>query len=158
MNLDEAQKQKVRQWIEEGQKLSQIQSLFEKEFGLKMTYMEARFLVDDLKLSPKDPTPPPKPVVPETPAKPIDAHKDATNGGDIPAGAGKVSLSVDTIPRPGSLVSGNVIFSDGVSATWLLDQTGRLGLSPKTPGYRPPAQDVEEFQILLQEELSKLGV
>lgn len=163
MNLDEAQKEKVRQWIGEGQKLSEIQSRLEKEFGLRITYMEARFIVDDLKLVPKDPTPPPKPA---TPAEPSALAKDA---GDAKPGAGPktegtppqpggVSITVDTIPRATSVVSGSVTFSDGKKATWMLDQMGRLGLGPQTPGYRPPPQDVEEFQMLLQEELAKLGM
>ena len=156
MTLDEAQKQKVRQWIEEGLKLSEIQSRLEQEFSLKMTYLEARFLVDDLKLSLKDPTPPPNP--PEPPATPAAAPGPVPEAAEpAPAGASKDSISVDTIPRPGSLVSGSVTFSDGQSATWMLDQMGRLGLGAKTPGYRPSPQDVEEFQILLQEELSKMG-
>jgi hypothetical protein len=160
MNLDEAQKHKVRQWIEEGQKLSGIQKRLEQDFGLKMTYLEARLLVDDLKLSPKDPTPPPKPATPvEPPAaektSPADAETDLSDA--VPAGAGKVTISVDTLPRSGSLISGGVTFSDGNTATWMLDQMGRLGLGAKTPGYRPSPQDVEEFQLLLQAELGKLG-
>ena len=54
MNLDEPQKAKVRGWIEEGLKLSEIQKKLASEFGLSMTYMEMRFLLDDLKLKPKE--------------------------------------------------------------------------------------------------------
>jgi hypothetical protein len=36
---------------------------FSANSGLKLTYMEVRFLVDDLKLTPKDPEPP-KPSAP----------------------------------------------------------------------------------------------
>jgi hypothetical protein len=162
MNLDEAQKEKMRQWIGEGLKLSEIQSRLEKEFGLRITYMEARFIVDDLKLVPKDPTPPPKPAVPAEPSA------LAKNAGDKPGVGPKkeapppqpsgVSITVDAIPRATSVVSGSVTFSDGKTATWMLDQMGRLGLEPQTPGYRPPPQDIEEFQMLLQEELAKQGI
>ena len=58
MNLDEAQRQKVAAWIADGAKLSEIQTRLMSEFNLKLTYMEVRFLVDDLKLTPKDPEPP----------------------------------------------------------------------------------------------------
>jgi transposase len=58
MNLDESQRQKVAAWIADGAKLSEIQTRLMSEFGLKLTYMEVRFLVDDLKLTPKDPEPP----------------------------------------------------------------------------------------------------
>ena len=61
MNLDEAQRTKVAEWIAQGLKLSDIQNRLVSELGLTMTYMEVRFLVDDLKLAPKD-VEPPKPV------------------------------------------------------------------------------------------------
>src|SRR5437899_3133597 len=75
MNLDEAQKQKVVGWLEEGLKLSEIQKKVASEFGLSMTYMEMRFLLDDLKLKPKEKEAPRTPVPdlgkkPETAGKP----------------------------------------------------------------------------------------
>jgi transposase len=69
MHLDEAQRQRVTAWILEGAKLSEIQNRLMSEFGIKLTYMEVRLLVDDLKLTPKDPEPP-KVVEPPAPAKP----------------------------------------------------------------------------------------
>jgi hypothetical protein len=147
MNLDDAQRQKVAAWINEGLKLSDIQKRLEKDLGLKMTYLEVRFLVDDLKLKPKDPPPPPKPAV-----KPEEALSPPSG---IP---GKVSVTVDQLARPGALVSGKVKFSDGKTAEWVLDQAGRLGLVPAEKGYKPPAADVQEFQIALQHELQKLGM
>jgi hypothetical protein len=75
----------------------------------------------------------------------------------IPAAVGKVALTVDTLARPGTIVSGGVTFSDGKRAAWYLDQSGRLGVSPEEQGYRPPAGDVEEFQVQLDRELQKLG-
>jgi hypothetical protein len=68
-----------------------------------------------------------------------------------------VQVSVDKIVRPGAALSGSVIFSDGQIADWHLDQTGRLGLVPKTKGYQPKPADVQEFQIVLQDELARLG-
>jgi hypothetical protein len=43
-----------------------------------------------------------------------------------------------------------VTFSDGETAEWMLDQTGRLGLNPTKPGYRPSEADVMSFQRELQ--------
>src|SRR6266550_2490270 len=54
MNLDEAQRKKVVEWIGEGLKLSDIQTRLASELGVTMTYMDVRLLVDDLKLTPKD--------------------------------------------------------------------------------------------------------
>ncbi len=168
MNLDEAQRQKVVEWIGQGLKLSDIQNRLISEFHLTMTYMEVRMLVDDLKLVPKDPEPvkhvesaltaaaaPPaaggsSPVAGPGAAVP----KPAPPGG----GPGKVSLTVDQLTRPGAVVSGKVTFSDGNTAAWQIDQTGQLGLIPPLPGYRPPTSDVQPFQMALEAELSKLGL
>src|SRR6185369_15648484 len=54
MNLDEAQRKKVAEWIAQGLQLSEIQNRLGSELGLRLTYMEVRLLVDDLKLTPKD--------------------------------------------------------------------------------------------------------
>ena len=64
---------------------------------------------------------------------------------------------MDQIARPGAVVSGKVKFSDGNMAEWYFDQMGRLGLIPQQPGYRPPTSDLQQFQSLLDSELSKMG-
>jgi hypothetical protein len=51
-----------------------------------------------------------------------------------------------------------VTFSDGQKADWYLDQSGRLGVVPAQQGYKPPAADVQQFQILLQDELQRMGM
>ncbi len=66
-------------------------------------------------------------------------------------------MSVDQIAKPGAVVSGKVTFSDGQTADWYLDQTGRLGVVPKTAGYKPSPADVQDFQLALQQEVAKLG-
>ena len=161
MNLDDAQRKKVSEWIAAGLKLSEIQSRLSSELNLTLTYMDVRFLVDDLKLTPKD-IDPPKP-----PTSPLSAPQSAppTPGRGLapakPEAAttkpGGVAVTVDTLARPGAVVSGKVTFSDGNTAEWYLDQTGRLGLAPQQAGYRPPAADVPQFQAALEAELSKLG-
>lgn len=151
MQLTDDQKSKVAAWIADGVKLSDIQTRLASECDVRMTYMDVRLLVDDLKLMPKDPPAPVAPPSAETPAvsSPLAAEL-------APAGGG-VTLTVDTIARPGTMVSGNVTFSDGKKAAWYLDQTGRLGVVPEEQGYRPPAGDVEKFQAQLDRELAKIG-
>jgi len=149
MNLTEVQKQKVAAWINEGLKLAEIQKRLESEFGLRPTYMEVRFLIDDLKLMPKDPEPPAAPAV-------VPAATAATPA-PAAAAAGRVTVEVDKIPRPGALVNGTVTFSDGQTAAWYLDQTGRLGLTPAQADYKPTAEDVKAFQLELQTQLQKMG-
>lgn len=163
MQLTDDQKQKVAAWIGDGAKLSDIQNRIAEEFGIRLTYMDVRFLADDLKVMPQDPPEPPKPPVqeaapaPAAEASPEGAAPVASPDEAAPAAGGSVSLTVDTLARPGTIVSGKVTFSDGKSATWYLDQMGRLGVSPEEQGYRPPAGDVEAFQMQLDRELQKLG-
>jgi hypothetical protein len=168
MQLDEAKRQKVSGWIAEGAKLSEIQSRLAAEFGINLTYMEARLLVDDLKLVPKDPEPPvviapapaPIPAAPGVPAN-LAAEAKAVVPQPEPAGAAplgsSVSVVVDQITRPGAIVSGKVTFSDGQLADWYLDQTGRLAVVPKVQGYKPAPADVQQFQLALEREVTKLG-
>jgi len=156
MNLTDEQRQRVTAWILEGAKLSEIQKRL-LELGVKLTYMEVRFVVDDLKLTPKDPEPP-KVVAPPAaaPAK-LTAEKTPAPEGTLPASGGQVSVSVDQLTKPGTMISGKVTFSDGQIADWYLDQTGRLGVVPAQQGYKPSPADVQQFQIALQQEVAKLG-
>jgi hypothetical protein len=165
MNLDEAQRKKVAAWIADGAKLSEIQTRLASELNLKFTYMEVRLLVDDLKLTPKDPEPPKvvaPPVEPAKPAKPENGGRGAPAAkipGDeaSPPLGSSVSVTVDQLARPGTIVSGKVTFSDGQQADWYLDQSGRLGVAPKLQGYKPTAADVQQFQATLEKEISRMG-
>lgn len=164
MNLTDAQKQQISTWLDEGLKVADVQKKMIAELGVTMTYMEVRFLLDDLRLKPKDPEPPKAPAA----ASPI---APATSGALAPAGAaaelvpdaaapvpgGRTSVTVDKLARPGTVVSGKVTFSDGQKADWYLDEMGRPGLVPAQKGYRPTQTDIMEFQDLLQVELQKLG-
>jgi len=164
MNLDDSQRQTVGKWVEEGLKLSEIQSKLASEFGMRMTYMELRFLLDDLKLKPKDKEPPAaptlaaKPPAPGAPATKQPPQPAEDEFEEEPAGAGgSVTVNVDQVTRPGALVSGKVTFSDGQTADWYLDQTGRLGVVAKQQGYKPSQADLMAFQAELQSELARQG-
>lgn len=162
MTLDETQRKKVAGWIADGMKLSEIQNRLASELGVRMTYMDVRLLVDDLKLTPKD-VEPPKPVAPVAApaAAPAQKSGDALKLEGTPApenSVSGVSVVVDQLARPGAVVSGKITFTDGKKADWYIDQTGRLGLAPHEAGYRPPQSDVQQFQIALEAELSKMGM
>ncbi|MEY2429011.1 MAG: hypothetical protein QOJ40_1896 [Verrucomicrobiota bacterium] len=159
MNLNDEQREKVAEWIAQGLKLSEIQNRLGSELGVVMTYMDVRLLVDDLKLTPKD-VEPPKPrlaaqAVGASPSAPAPTPSSPLSPQG--PGAASVSVKVDQIARAGTLVSGKVTFTDGVTADWHLDQTGRLGLAPQQAGYRPGTADLQQFQAALDGELSKLG-
>ena len=164
MNLEDAHRKKVTEWIHQGLKLADIQNRLLSELGITMKYIEVRLLVDDLKLVPKDPEPPrPSPLnnTPSpAPAEPPSA--ESTTAGDelapdTAAAAGSISVQVDHLARPGAVVSGKVTFSDGKKADWYFDQNGRLGLAPEVAGYRPIPADLQQFQTALDAELRKMG-
>jgi hypothetical protein len=166
MELTDSQKDKVRDWMREGMTLAELQGKLQSEFGLGLTYMETRFLVDDLDVTLADPAPEPEtaapaadPGEPESGPDPDAAEmadwEDAGMDPELAAEAVKVSL--DKITRPGSIVSGDVVFANGKKLAWQLDQSGRIGLIPGTEEYRPSQDEIEAFQIALQEELQKAG-
>jgi hypothetical protein len=164
MNLEEAHRKKVTEWIQQGLKLADIQNRLLSELGITMKYIEVRLLVDDLKLVPKDPEPPRPSPLNNTPSPaPVEAPTGTapTAGDDLApdsaAVPGSISVQVDHLARPGAVVSGKVTFSDGKKAEWYFDQTGRLGLVPEVPGYRPIPSDLQQFQTSLDAELRKMG-
>lgn len=146
MAITDSQKAVIADWLNQGVSLSDIQTQIKTEFGISLTFMETRFLIDDLDLEIKKEEVPEKEEEPSEKAQPEEV---ATTG---------VSLEIDTIVTPGAMVSGSVIFTDGIEAKWQIDQMGRLGLTGVADGYQPTPEDVQEFQTTLQLELQKKGM
>ncbi|CAA6696780.1 MULTISPECIES: hypothetical protein [unclassified Lentimonas] len=147
MSLSDSQKTTVSTWISEGKSLADVQRLLREEFSISMTYMDVRFLVDDLDIVFAEP----EPEAPE---------EDNVEDAEVvdPEVSGAVMVDVDAIPRPGALVNGSVVFSDGVKLGWQLSSAGQLGLIPgDDPTYRPNPEDVQDFQTQLQEILQQKG-
>ncbi len=157
MELNETQKQTVAKWAEEGLGLSEIQKNINSEFGISMTYMDVRFLVLDIGCALKDKETAPKPEA-----------ATAGDAGAPPAGAeleqgpgvgGGVTVEMDRVVKAGAVVSGTVVFSDGVKASWAVDNMGRMVLDPgDNEGYRPTEEDVRAFQVELKNEITKRGM
>ncbi|TAG32423.1 MAG: hypothetical protein EAZ36_02345 [Verrucomicrobia bacterium] len=57
MSLTSEQKATVSAWIAAGDNLSAVQKKLREQFQVSMTYMDVRFLVDDLNLTLRDPAP-----------------------------------------------------------------------------------------------------
>lgn len=164
------QKNSLAQWAAEGATLNDIQDRLKREFGVTLTYMDTRLLVMELGLKLQDK---PKEKLPEevTESAPTGSVAEDTGGfdeaeaisPDLPGtegestGGGKITLSIDQIAIPGTMVSGKATFSDGKTAGWYLDQFGRLGLRAPEPGYQPPPADIPAFQRELQRLLQQQG-
>lgn len=199
MSLSPDQKQTVASWVAAGDSLAVIQQKLSEQFKLSMTYMDVRFLVDDLGLELKNaatpatdanaelakarPSQPPaekkgglldrlkkavgaadadvaEPGGSETSEEDLDdlAAADADHLADAaPSGAGKVTVDVDRVVRPGAVVSGSVTFSDGASTKWAMDQYGRLMLDAGKKGSQPSGADVQAFQQELSRQLQRHG-
>ena len=138
MNLEPHQIAAVTQWYAEGASLSDLQKRLKNEFNLTLTYLDVRLLADELKLTRQESDPEPK-LATYTILSPL---SEPTHG--------KVSVTVSPLQRPGVLLNGRATFSDGQSAEWYVDQTGRLGLNPTQPGYRPSKNDLMAFQTELE--------
>jgi hypothetical protein len=165
MSLTPEQLSQVEAWAEAGANLNEVQTRLRDQFGISLTYLDARLLMLEVGVRLKD-----KPRAPEPEAAPavepasadagVDAgEQEATSpqSAELPAGGGSVIVEADQITMPGAVLSGKVTFSDGQQGMWYFDQMGRLGLANVPKGYRPPEQDIPEFQKHLDQIMQRAG-
>lgn len=145
MTTDE-RKEIVRKLLKEGRTLSQIQDFLRKEKGDSITYMELRLLLSEMPDTTLPEKEQPKVVLPAEPAKPA---------AGAAAPASKLSISVDQMPAPGSMLSGYARFTSGAKAHWFLDEMGRLGLEPELGSEKPTQADMQEFSTELRKMLQQ---
>jgi hypothetical protein len=173
MELSLEQRQAVIDWVAKGASLSEVQTALKEQFGISMTFMDVRLLVLETGAELRD-----KPE-PEAPKGAVAAGQDAAEDpyadedGEDPVGIpydgddldtplpdsadAQVTVSLDRVMAVGAMVSGEVTFSDGVKARWLIDRYGRFGLDPETPDYQPSNKDMQAFQAQLRMELRRHG-
>ena len=171
MQITPEQEALVRAWAAEGATLSDIQTRLADECGVRLSYLDTRFLLLDLKVdlvekTKKEPPPPVAPPAAGEPGASPDRWDEAESGS--PAGGagersepegvpGASTLTVDLarIQRPGFAASGSVTCSDGVKGEWGIDAYGRLALAfPDNKGYRPSPADQQAFMRQLRSLLS----
>lgn len=145
----------LKKKIAEGATLGETQAALQAA-GAHLTYMELRFLVDDLGLTVKEKeTPKTVAAVSATSGKNSTANNTAKEDEEFDTmpeeeNVGGVSVTMDSVVRAGAMVSGTAIFSDGTNVQWALDEMGRLGLIGAPKGYQPPTGDLPEFQNKLR--------
>jgi hypothetical protein len=145
--------------LNEGVSLSNVQKLLE-ENGVKITYMELRMLAADLEVDwqkqdpVKKPEPPAKKPAAAPPVHDLDAAEAAAGGAAPAAGAGRTTVTLSRLVRPGAVMSGDVVFASGAKGDWYLDQRGRLGLNLAKDSAKPTQEDMLDFQEELQRQLS----
>ena len=171
--MDQKQiKEFIAQKVPEGYSLSKIQDML-KDQGVHITFMELRLLASEIEeqvwketektqaaqepakeiapaAGPAENTetfPEEEPPAPQ--AAPIpESEPNAADQAAPAAPRGKTTVELSKIARPGTAASGTVKFGSGVTAEWVVDQFGRLGLD-KASG-KPDEQDIREFQMELQ--------
>ena len=163
MKLNEDQLKSVAAWFADGASLDEIQKRLVAEYGVHVTYFDLRMIVAEL----------PQPeegdaqerVPPEEDGPGEDAQERVPPEGEAPDADAQervppgVTVECDAIMIPGTMASGDVVFSDGQKGKWYLDQMGRLGLGGDLPqGYRPSPEDAALFQARLMEVLRSKGL
>jgi hypothetical protein len=162
MTLTPEQMKAVSEWIAAGDSLYTVQKKLADQLKISMTYMDVRFLVDDLNLQLKDPEPKADASdVSKTPAPKPGAEKkgfmekakeklglgdgDSDEAEDAPASG--VRVTVDKVSlNPNAMASGTVAFSGGVTGKWIVDLQGRPGIvEVSQPGYRPSPAEAQAF-------------
>ena len=160
---NEERKLIVGQLLAKGQTLSQIQDYLHKEKNDPITYMDLRLLLSEMpnaKLPEKELR---KTVLPtsgtptSTGAKPAPKDSAAPAAASQPAAGGRLSISIDQTPAPGTMLSGYARFSSGARAHWFLDDMGRLGIDPELGTSKPTETDMQQFSSELRRLLQQTG-
>jgi hypothetical protein len=63
-------------------------------------------------------------------------------------------------PAPLRIVHSGIrygVTADGQQVAWFLDQMGQMRMVPPTPGYKPPQEDMEQVNQLMEREFQRLG-
>ena len=187
MRLTEEQLKAVAAWLAGGASLDEIQKRLVADFGVHVTYFDLRMIVAELPQPEEKKEAGDEAARSRFPqesrqdggsldgrdalaAAEADAQERVPPSEDEPGGsrscatetdesASSLTVTVDALMIPGTMASGDVVFSDGIKGKWYLDQMGRLGLGGDLPqGYRPSPADAALFQARLMEALRAKGL
>jgi len=139
----------IKAWAERGDGFSDIQKALGTEWGIRVTYLETRFLLEDLKI---ELLPVPEPEEEKKPEEDSADGDGSTEVANPPA-----TVTIDALLKPGALVSGKVTFASGGTTSWWLDQHGRLGMDRLDPTFQPKEEEAAAFQDQLRIVLKKRG-
>ena len=168
----------IREKLNEGLSLSDVQKLLDSEYGMKMTYFELRMIVSTLDINWSNqekkhtpvitPSPAPEPPkqapqqqnAPKAVANPAPLDDDDDNNdnesddddSDSSDNSG-TQITMDDVPIPGAVMSGHVVFASGASGKWVFNRMGQLGLAELDEGSEKPSQ---EDLMLFQQELQAM--
>ena len=136
----------IKEKLDEGLSLSDVQKLLDSELGIRMTYLDLRLLAADLEVDWGRH----EPAEEEADDGPFDPVVEPA---DVEEALPRTKVSVSRLVRPGAAMSGDVEFASGARGEWFVDSYGRLGLNPAEGSARPTEDDIREFQEELQRQL-----
>jgi hypothetical protein len=138
----------IKEKLDQGVSLSEVQRLLDSELGIRMTYLDLRLLAADLEVNWEK----------QAKAK----SEDEMDISKIPPPEDEnaeptTKVTVSKLARPGMAMSGDVEFLSGAKGEWFLDSYGRLGFNPAPGSSKPTEDDLVDFQHVLQSKLSGGG-
>ncbi len=128
----------IRAWAGQGIDLNGIQKNLAEQ-GVSIRFMDLRFLLLDHGIEIATPTAP----EPE-------AEKPAVE--PEPAVGAKMTVTLDELQIPGTMLSGKALFPSGIRGAWCFDQTGRFSWTDLSA--KPSAEEMKSFEIELNTLLS----
>lgn len=163
----------VAELTAKGLSLSDIQRILVNDYKLQITFLDLRILASELEnidwdansKNKKEEEAAAAKAVAETANEADPSEEDSTIEPEAEAADSELSqnqentgttvVELSKLVRPGAVANGSVKFASGVTAEWILDQYGRLGLDKPTG--KPDQNDIAEFQKELQRILSHMA-
>jgi hypothetical protein len=155
----------IKDSLNQGLSLSDVQKELAEKFDLRVTYLELRMIAAELEVDWKKRDKPAAAKTAEIVADDIAETENeewsdedenlapADDAGAAPALSGKTKVTVSKLVRPGAAISGDVEFASGAKGDWYVDNLGRLGFNPAEGSGQPDQNDLREFQVELQKAL-----
>ena len=143
--MDQSLKDRIWQLFEEGLSDNDILDLILSEQEESITYMDLRVLRADYEE--EHPETVDEPEDKET----LDEEPEETESGDE-----DTAVTIDSVKKPGTLLSGKASLPSGAKVAWMLDQYGRINIQPESAA-QPTREDLQAFQTMVRQELEKRG-
>jgi hypothetical protein len=130
---------RVWEMFEQGMTDNEILNTVVTEQGEALTYMDLRMLRADYEAE--------HPETIEEEEEPETIEEEETD-------AEETGITIDSIKKPGALISGSASLPSGAKINWALDQMGRINIIPQGET-QPTQEDMQAFQESFKKELEK---
>ncbi len=101
MELSREQVEKVKSWVDEGAGIGEVQGRISSEFGVSMTYMEVRFLLDDIDAQIRDRPEKTSGELPMAPEAGLSSERSASSASSVSGASSAPERAVSGFPIGG---------------------------------------------------------